>query len=113
GIREIHHDEEGAEGGAEEVEIPADALVWETDDGLAFLSAPGEATAGQATIAITNSSGLAHNVTFEGFQGDAPLVEASSGQDATTVEVPAGTYVYYCSIAGHRAGGMEGEITFS
>lgn len=114
GVRDIHHGEEGEGAGAEEiVEITDDALVWETDSSLEFLSAPSEGPAGTVDIAITNSSGVIHNVTFEGFQGDSPLVEAVNGQDVTTVEVPAGTYVYYCGIPGHRAAGMEGEITFS
>lgn len=113
GIREIHHhDEEGGEGGEGEVEIPADALVWETDASLAYLSSPDAAPAGPSTIAITNSSGLVHNVVFEGFQGDSVLVEAAAGADVAEIDVPAGTYTYYCSIAGHRSAGMEGEITF-
>lgn len=114
GIREIHHEEEGAGEGdpADTVEVPADALVWETDATLAFLSAPSSAPAGPATIAITNSSGLEHNVVFEGFMNDEEIVEAVSGADVADVDVPAGSYTYYCSVPGHRPAGMEGQITF-
>ncbi len=77
-----------------------------------YTAAPSSGTAGEVTIAIDNPTGVAHNVVFEGFQNDAVLAEAASGVDADTYEVPAGTYVYYCSIAGHRTAGMEGEITF-
>jgi plastocyanin len=115
GIRDIHHHDEGEElaEGEGPVEIPADALVWGSNSGLAYTSSPEGGTAGEVTLALTNDSGLEHNVVFEGFMGDAELVSAVDGADVATVEVPAGTYTYYCSIPGHRAGGMEGEITFS
>lgn len=115
GIREIHHEEEGEggeEGGAV-TEIPEGALVWGADSSLAYTEAPTSGTAGEVTIALENVAGLAHNVVFEGFQGDAPIVESSGGIDVATVDVPAGDYTYYCSIPGHRAAGMEGQITFS
>ncbi|CAN5330244.1 hypothetical protein BH23ACT9_BH23ACT9_34430 [soil metagenome] len=112
GVREIHHeDEEGGEG-EEVAEIPEGALVWESNQNLAFLSSPPGGTAGENVLAITNSSGVPHNVVFEGFQGDAELVEAVAGDDFATYDIPPGTYTYYCSITGHRGAGMEGQITF-
>lgn len=116
GIREIHHEgEEGAEGGDELVvtEIPEGALTWVTDStNLVYTDAPATGTAGEVTVAIDNPTGVAHNVVFEGFQGDQPLVEGGGeGVYAESVAVPAGDYTYYCSIVGHRAAGMEGTIT--
>jgi plastocyanin len=116
GIREFHHEGEEGEGGAGEEgggEIPADALVWtvETTD-LAYTDAPSSAPAGPAVIAIDNQVGVPHNVVFEGFEGERVLAEATGGTDFSSTEVPAGTYTYYCSVPGHRAAGMEGEITF-
>lgn len=115
GIREIHHEEEGAEGEGEGVagaaEIPSDALLWETDSGLAFIEAPSSGPAGTVTVALDNSGSLEHNVVFEGVNNDQPVVAATSGVDVGSVELAAGTYTYYCSISGHRAAGMEGEIT--
>lgn len=117
GVREIHHEEEAApaEGGeaAAAVEIPADALLWEADQSLLYVSAPSSGTAGEVTIAIDNVGGIPHNVTFEGVNGDQPIVEATNGIDVATIEIEPGTYTYYCSIPGHREAGMEGEITFS
>ena len=129
GIRELEEDEEvaGGEGGAgaddeaggEEVsagagaeDVPEDAVVWESEEGLAFTDAPETMPAGPTTIALVNASGIPHNVVFEGFEGDQPLVEvAGDGVDIGTVDIPAGTYTYYCSVPGHRPAGMEGEIT--
>jgi plastocyanin len=118
GVRELHHEGDAAggaegEGGSNAVEIGPDALVWTTEStDLVFTDAPDQATAGTVTIALVNPTGVAHNVVFEDFQGDQPLAEATSGEDATEVEVPPGEYVYYCSVPGHRPAGMEGTITF-
>ncbi|MEE8602244.1 cupredoxin domain-containing protein [Euzebya tangerina] len=115
GVREIEeHGGEGEEGGdAAVTEIPEGALVWGADSSLVYTSAPAEAPAGEVTVAIDNSSGQVHNVVIEGFQGDSVLVEATNGIDVTTITIDPGTYTYFCSIAGHRAAGMEGDITFS
>jgi plastocyanin len=116
GIREIHHEEEGEGGeggeGAAVAEVPADAVVWTTEStNIEYTDAPASFPAGEVTIAIDNPTGVPHNVVLEGFQDDAAIVEATSGIDVATLEVPAGTYTYYCSITGHRAAGMEGEVT--
>ncbi len=113
GIRELHEEGEGGEGEAVVTEVPAGALAWVvTGTELVYNEAPPSGTAGEVTLALDNQAGLPHNVVFEGFQGEQVLVDATSGVDAATLEVPAGTYTYYCSIPGHRAAGMEGEITF-
>lgn len=117
GPRDFHHEEEGAgaaeEGGAAAVEIPADALVWTAASGLEYTSAPSEGPAGDVTVAIEVEGSLPHNVVLEGVNNDAPLVEATDGVDVATISIDPGTYTYYCSIAGHREAGMEGQITFN
>lgn len=115
GIREIHHGEEEGEGeaGGGGGEIPPDALVWTVEtQNLEFTDAPATAPAGPVTIAIDNQVAIPHNVVFEDYEGDRVLAEATSGTDFSTAEVPPGTYVYYCSVPGHRPAGMEGDITF-
>ncbi|WP_108664943.1 plastocyanin/azurin family copper-binding protein [Euzebya rosea] len=117
GIRDVHHEEHAEEGGevAEEgaVAIPEGALVWGADNGLAYTSAPSEGTAGENIIAIDNAGSLEHNVVFEGLNNDQPVVASAGGADVAPFGLDAGTYTYYCSIPGHRAAGMEGEITLS
>jgi plastocyanin len=93
------------------VEIPAGALVFTAATQLEFLQAPTTATAGEVTIALDNEGGLVHNVTIEGVQGDQPIVETTNGVEVGTVTLEPGTYTYYCSIVGHREGGMEGQLT--
>lgn len=107
---------EGAEGSAASeaggaAAIPADALMFKADTALQFIEAPTTATAGEVTIALENSAGLIHNIVFEGYNGDKPIAEASNGTEAGTVTLQPGTVTYYCSVPGHRQGGMEGTLT--
>ena len=105
---------EGAEGeatggGEQGSEIPADAAVFVAVD-IAFESAPETLPAGGAPIAIDNQGAIVHNVVFESL-GDQPVVEAAGGEAAVgTATLEAGEQVYYCSIPGHRAAGMEGTL---
>jgi plastocyanin len=112
---DVPEGEEGAEGegggagGAADF-ASADA-VW-VSEGLEYTESPATIPSGGAVIGLEVVGGLPHNVVFEGFQGDAVLVDGpAEGTYAATVDIPPGTYTYYCSIVGHRAGGMEGEVT--
>ncbi|HUG83323.1 MAG TPA: plastocyanin/azurin family copper-binding protein [Euzebya sp.] len=88
----------------------ADA-VWSAE-GLEFTSSPETVPADGAVLGLEIAGGLPHNVVFEGYQGDEPLVEGpGDGEYAGQASIPAGTYTFYCGIAGHRAAGMEGEVT--
>jgi plastocyanin len=123
GMRELHAEEEVAEGGEGEAppegeggategaaEIPPDAGVFVGVD-IAYDSAPETLPAGGATIALDNQGAIEHNVVFESL-GTEPVVEAQGGQAAVgEVNLEAGEQVYYCSIPGHRAAGMEGTLT--
>jgi plastocyanin len=98
----------GAGGSA--VAIPPGALVFKAETTFQFLEAPTTAKAGEVTIALDNPAGLVHNVTFEGVNGDKPVVEVSKGIEVGKINLQPGTVTYYCSVAGHREGGMEGTI---
>jgi uncharacterized cupredoxin-like copper-binding protein len=72
------------------------------------LSAP----AGQVTIDFANMSPLMHNMTIA--QGSKVLGATPTFQGATktlTLNLKPGTYVFYCSVPGHRQAGMEGKLT--
>ena len=100
-----------AEGTAEAengtLEIPA------VDSGApAFEFADATAPPGALTIASPNPSSVEHNIALEGGGVDevGPVV-ADGGVSEIEVDVQAGEYTFYCSVPGHREGGMEGTLT--
>jgi manganese oxidase len=67
-----------------------------------------EAPAGRIVFAVRNNGSLAHNFTVEGL-GETLLLNA--GESATLeVDASAGTYKMLCTVAGHEASGMVGEL---
>jgi plastocyanin len=81
---------------------------------LMFTKSSLTAKAGTVTIAFTNSSSLGHNLTIQ--QGTSgPVVGStptfSGGVKMLTVKLKPGKYTFYCSVPGHRAGGMQGTLT--
>ncbi len=100
-----------AEGTAEAengtLEIPADP-----NGSLSYVFADATAPPGQLTIASPNESSVDHNIALEGGGVDeiGPVV-ADGGVSEIQVDVQAGEYTFYCSVPGHREGGMEGTLT--
>ena len=93
--------------GAEEVDLAADPsgeLAFDTDS----LETP----AREVALVMANPSPVPHNVSVE---GDGVDEEGETvAQDETSIvsaELEAGEYTFYCSVAGHREGGMEGALT--
>jgi uncharacterized cupredoxin-like copper-binding protein len=89
-----------------EVEIEATAQ-------LAYVTERAEAEAGSLTIRSPNPSGTPHNIALEGEGVDeVGDVVTDGGVSEITAEVKAGEeYVFYCSVPGHREGGMVGNLT--
>jgi plastocyanin len=82
---------------------------------LSFNKTTLSAKAGTVTIAFTNMSPLAHNLTVEATGGKI-LGATPTFQGATkmlTLTLKAGTYKFFCSVPGHRQAGMEGTLTVS
>jgi uncharacterized cupredoxin-like copper-binding protein len=94
-----------AEGG--KLEIPADP-----GGGLAYQFGSAEAQAGSLEIDTENKSSVDHNIALEGSgvdeKGD---VVKNGGVSKITADVKPGEYTFYCSVPGHREGGMEGKLT--
>lgn len=107
---EAGEDEGEGEGDA----APAgEVAAFAAGSALAYTSAPDTLPAGPLTFELTCDS-LPHDVAIEGVQGDEPIVECpGEGTYTGGVELDAGEYTYYCSVPGHRAGGMEGTLTVS
>ena len=84
--------------------VPSGALAYE------FGSA--EASAGPLTINSVNESNAPHNIALEGGGVNEEGEVVQDGATSTIeVEVQAGEYTFYCSVPGHREGGMEGTLT--
>jgi plastocyanin len=72
------------------------------------------AKAGQVTIVMANMSPEEHNVTVA--QGSKILGATPTfvgGTKRLTLTLKPGTYTFYCSVPGHRQGGMEGTLSIS
>jgi plastocyanin len=93
-------------GGGSTVKVAADP-----SGALQFETTSLEATAGNVTIDFTNDSSISHDVKIEGngVSGEG-TDEVSGGSTSATVDLQPGTYTFYCSVDGHRAAGMEGQL---
>jgi plastocyanin len=81
---------------------------------LAFEAKQLSAKAGSVTIDFTNTSPLGHNVAVA--QGATVLGSTptfSGGTKALTLTLKPGSYVFFCTVPGHRQAGMEGTLKVS
>ncbi len=88
------------------------ALAADPEGDLAFDKKQLEAKAGRVAINLANRSEIPHNVVVE--KGSEEVASSETVTDATTsltAELEPGEYTFYCSVAGHRDGGMEGALT--
>jgi uncharacterized cupredoxin-like copper-binding protein len=90
-----------------ELDIPADP-----GGGLAYTFASAEAEAGAVKIRSKNDSSVDHNIAVQGQGVDekGPVVKDGATSEVD-VDLDAGEYTFYCSVPGHRQGGMEGKLT--
>ena len=88
-------------------------LTAPEDGSLAFDPTSLEAPAGEVTISFTNPASVSHDVNIErdGENLAASDIIADGETSEASAELEAGDYTYYCSIPGHREGGMEGTLT--
>lgn len=79
--------------------------------GLAYQYADASATAGQVTITSKNPQPTVHDIALQGNGVDAKGARVQSGGTSKlTVNLKPGTYTFYCTVPGHRAGGMVGKL---
>jgi plastocyanin len=82
------------------------------DGQLAYASTQATATAGELKIESKNAAQIPHDIAVE---GNGVSEKGETVQDGGTSEIDVdlkpGTYTYYCTLPGHRAGGMEGKLT--
>jgi uncharacterized cupredoxin-like copper-binding protein len=94
-----------AEGG--KLAIPADP-----SGGLAYQFGSAEAPAGALEIDSENKSSVDHNIAIEGngVSEEGPVVK-DGGVSKVSADLKPGEYTFFCSVPGHRQGGMEGKLT--
>jgi plastocyanin len=90
------------------------AIAADPSGQLKFTKKTLTAKAGKVTVDFTNSSPTGHNFTLQkGTNGT--VVGATptfqGGSKTVTVNLTPGTYTFFCSVPGHRQGGMVGTLT--
>lgn len=87
------------------------ATVEFTAVDIAYESVPGSTSAGNVQFVMTNEGAIQHNMHIEEL-GDQEVIPNIGGgaQGSGTAEVESGTITMYCSVAGHRAAGMEATL---
>jgi len=80
--------------------------------GLTYEFADAVAPPGPLTIESVNEQPADHNIAVDGNGVDeVGDVVANGGTSTVEVDLDAGEYAFYCSVPGHREGGMEGVLT--
>jgi uncharacterized cupredoxin-like copper-binding protein len=80
--------------------------------GLAYKFADAEAPAGQLKLESVNEQPTDHNIAVDGNGVDEQgNVVSNGGKSTVEVDLKPGEYAFYCSVPGHREGGMEGKLT--
>lgn len=87
-------------------------LAADSSGGLSYDTTTLTAHPGKVTIEFTNSAPLEHNVTVASSAGatEGATPTFSGGTKSLTLNLKAGTYTFFCSVPGHRQGGMQGTL---
>ncbi|MDQ3540765.1 MAG: plastocyanin/azurin family copper-binding protein [Chloroflexota bacterium] len=65
-----------------------------------------------AVVTLVNEGFLQHNFVIDELGIETPLYNGGES-GSVTINAPAGTYEYYCSVPGHKEAGMVGTVTVS
>lgn len=102
----------GASPGASPAASPAATGAMQVEAGDLFfkpktLTIPANT---DVTVTIVNNGGLQHDFMIDELGVKTELIDPGASQDVV-INGAAGEYAYYCSVPGHRQGGMEGTLT--
>jgi len=89
------------------LQLPADP-----NGQLAYITKVASAKPGQLTIESKNEAAIPHDIALEGGGvNEKGETVQGGGVSKISASVKAGKYQFYCTISGHREGGMEGVLT--
>jgi plastocyanin len=97
----------GGGGGGQQLSLQADKSQ------LKFNTNKLSAKAGKVTITMTNPSPLQHDIAIKGGVSAKGPIVGQGGKSTVTVTLKPGKYTFYCSVDGHEAAGMNGELDVS
>ncbi len=106
-VRSVSQRSATAEGGRLEIDANPDGQ-------LAYEVSSATATAGALEIDSRNASGTPHDIALEDADGRLlgnGEVVSNGGVSRVAVDLRPGRYTFYCTVPGHREGGMEGTLT--
>ena len=86
--------------------IPADPT-----GALSYVTDKATAKAGSVKFEMPNKSPIQHNLAIKGPTTGAGPIVGSGGTSTFTANLKPGTYVFFCEVPGHEAGGMKGTLT--
>ena len=80
---------------------------------LAFNTTALAAASSHVTIKFANPSPLPHNVTIASTKGKVlgATPTFTGGSKTLSLNLPPGSYIFYCSVPGHEMAGMKGTLT--
>ncbi len=88
------------------------ALPADPNGQLAYITKQATAPAGALEIDSKNAASIPHDIALEGNGVTAQGKTVQGGATSTIkVDLKPGKYTFFCSVPGHRAGGMEGTLT--
>jgi uncharacterized cupredoxin-like copper-binding protein len=94
-------------------ETPAGGPIEVTGKEFSFTPDTLALKAGQPQkIVLKNTGSIEHDITVPDADFKLAVLAGQSGEKTLTIDKP-GTYKMTCSVAGHEAAGMKGEITVS
>jgi plastocyanin len=102
----------GASTGADPATEVVDVSAVE-DGSFAYEENSLETASGTVNVSFENPAPIAHDFCVEDGGEEVGCTEliADGDTDIAEFELEPGEYTYYCSVAGHRDGGMEGTLT--
>jgi len=101
GMMDGHDESTPVAEGARRIEVAATSFEFDPDEITV--------TAGEDVAIVLSSDDLLHDFTIDGIDVHVAADGGETAEGGLRADEP-GEYTYYCTVAGHRAGGMEGTL---